>query len=112
MHDGIQGLHNLVQSGGLSPGVPEVIQQVIEMTKHGIALHSRVEGLGGRVDAFDSRVQNMGSDIEAKLALPVKDKILEIEQKGSHLTSEVSKAIEDLKQQDNQSFMDLAGVRP
>ena len=56
------------------------------MTKHGIALHSRIDGVGNKVDAFEKGVQNMGSDIEAKLAIPVKDKIAGIEQKGSHLT--------------------------
>ena len=101
MHNAIQGLHNVVQSGNMGPGVSEVIQQVIEITKHSVALHAKVEGSNRKVDGVIAQVQNMGSDIEAKLAIPVKDKIDELEQKGSHLTSEVAKAIELLKQQDN-----------
>ena len=104
MNNAIQGLHSVVQAGNMSAGIPEIIQQVIDITKHSVALHSKVDGI-------TTQVQNMGSDIEAKLAIPVKDKIIELEQKGSHLTSEVRKAIEALKQQDNQSFMDLSNVK-
>ena len=70
--DQVQVLHNLVQGGNLGIGVSEVIQQTIDVTKHGIALHARL-------DSLDNRLQSMGSDIEAKLAVPVKDKIDELE---------------------------------
>ena len=65
MYDQVQALHNLVQGGNLGNGVSEGMQQTINVTKHGIALHARL-------DALDNRLQSMGSDIEAKLAVPVK----------------------------------------
>ena len=54
--DQVQVLHNLVPGGNLGIGVSEVIQQTIDVTKHGIALHARL-------DSLDNRLQSMGSDI-------------------------------------------------
>ena len=118
MNDATQGIHNFIQQGNMIPGLNEIGTQVIQLTRHAVALHSRVNGLGVVVDKFSSAAEQKIVELktsEANLVSAVKGKIDEIEGKSASMVSEVQKAImgiaEEFKQRDNQSFMNNSGIR-
>ena len=117
MNDEISGLRDLVQQGNMIPGLNQIANQVIRLTQHGVALHSRVDGLiaisdrvSNTAEGIKASIVSLADEVEGKLAAPVAAKIAEIEAKSVQLTQDVSKAIEGINdafvQRDNQTFMD------
>ena len=64
MNDGIGISQNLIQQGNMIPGLNEIAQQVIRITSHSVAMHSRVDGLISRAD----KISTTADDVKAKIA--------------------------------------------
>ena len=107
MIDALQGLTSESQQSGLGPGVEKALEQLITVTNHSVALHVKVNDLEGKT-------KGMADTVEAKL---IELKTSEERVKGvvTALTDEVTQAIsgigEQFKMRDDQSFMNVSGVK-
>ena len=68
MNDATQGIRSLIQQGNMIPGLNEVAEQAISLTQHSVALHSRVTGLGDKVDKMGGAVETKIKELKASEA--------------------------------------------
>ena len=89
MNGNIAGLQNVLQQGNLGPGVNEVIEQTIMLTKHGVASFVK---MGNMESIIASRPQEL-KDARDAMKSEVSAKIRDIENKELNMQNMVSDAV-------------------